>query len=231
MPQELVLMAWMNFLALLSPGVNFAMIVRNSLVVSRRSAVMLAVGIALAGFIHQIIVIVGLGVLICESTTAFQSVKIIGALYLGYIGLESLGLHTVLSGLYQRLTPINSNTKPRQALLNVLPNIRPAAFTESTTIEGWRQSLRQGFLTNLLNPTSVLFFLSMHSSCLNANTGLETRCLFTGVISTMDLFWHAATALVFSYPTLQHFFVDWRLWIERCTGIVLLFFAVMLLQS
>lgn len=77
-------------LAVISPGPDFAMVTRNSLLLSRRAGVLTALGIGLGVLIHVTYTLVGVGLLIQQSLWLFNAIKLAGAAYLVYLGVKML---------------------------------------------------------------------------------------------------------------------------------------------
>jgi len=123
---ELLAVLTIALLATISPGPDFAMVSRNSLLLSRRAGVITALGIGLAVLVHVSYTLLGVGVLIRQSIWLFNAIKLAGAVYLIYLGIRML------------------RAKPAGDL--------PAAQVAPLSDLG---ALRVGFLTNLLNPKAV----------------------------------------------------------------------------
>lgn len=69
---ELLAVITITLLAVIGPGPDFAMVTRNSLVLSRRAGVLTALGIGLGVLVHVSYTILGVGVLIQQSLWLFQ---------------------------------------------------------------------------------------------------------------------------------------------------------------
>ena len=87
---EFITVATINILAVMSPGPAFAMIVRNSLIYSRKTAIISAIGLGFGVGLHIVYCLFGIGLIISKSTVLFTILKYIGAGYLFYIGYQSL---------------------------------------------------------------------------------------------------------------------------------------------
>ncbi|WP_438884465.1 LysE family translocator, partial [Bacillus cereus group sp. BC22] len=83
---ELIVVVTITLLAVISPGPDFAMVTRNSLMLSRRSGVLTALGIGLGVTVHVSYTLLGVGLLIRQSLWLFNAVKLVGAIYLIYLG-------------------------------------------------------------------------------------------------------------------------------------------------
>ncbi|WP_066270910.1 LysE family translocator [Hydrogenophaga palleronii] len=130
LPQLLLFIA-AGWLLNLTPGPDVLCIVSTSLRGGVRAGVVAALGIFVGCFVHVAIATIGLGALLAASATAFTVVKVIGAIYLLWIGVRLL-----------RAPPADWS-----------PATAPASMD-------MRRVFRRGFLTNVLNPKVALFFLA-----------------------------------------------------------------------
>ncbi len=83
---EFLILASALFLALLSPGPDFAMILKQSITYGKRASIVSSVGIGLGISVHVIYTILGIGLIISKSIILFNIIKYLGAMYLIYIG-------------------------------------------------------------------------------------------------------------------------------------------------
>jgi len=79
-----------QLLGLMSPGPDFAIVVRNSLIYSRKTAIFTAIGLAFGVLIHLSYILLGLGAMISKTVWLFSLFKYVGAAYLIYIGCKGL---------------------------------------------------------------------------------------------------------------------------------------------
>ena len=115
---------------LLSPGPVVLYIVALSLNQGRMAGFVSLLGIGLGSVVHISFAALGLSVLLMQSALAFSVVKYLGAAYLIILGIRTL-------------------TSRAQA-----------SDVQSIQAMSRSQIFRQGFLVNLLNPKTALFFLS-----------------------------------------------------------------------
>ncbi len=87
---ELLAFLTITVLAVISPGADFAMVSRNSLLYSRRAGLLTALGIGAGVTVHVGYSILGVGVLVRESLALFTALKLAGAAYLVFLGLRML---------------------------------------------------------------------------------------------------------------------------------------------
>ena len=115
-----------------TPGQDTALTIRNALAGGRRSGLATAVGVALGQAVWTVAAAAGLVAVLRASQPAFTALRLAGAAYLVYLGLQSL-----VAAARQR---------PHQL---VAPRSTPGG------------SLRQGLVSNLANPKMVVFFTSL----------------------------------------------------------------------
>jgi len=73
---ELFTVASITVLAVISPGADFAMVTRNSMMLSRRAGILTAVGIALGVLVHVAYSLLGVGLIISRSILLFNMISI-----------------------------------------------------------------------------------------------------------------------------------------------------------
>lgn len=191
----------LQIIALISPGPDFAIIVRNSLIYSRKTGLLTAIGIAFGIMIHVSYTLLGLGFIISQTAWLFECFKYIGASYLIYIGYK--GLRAQKGALH--LDPTNQN-KDFSAL---------AAF-------------RSGFFTNALNPKAMLFFISLFSVFIAPSTPIPILITYGFIIFITTLLWFSFVALCLSGKSTRKFFSSISHWIERTTGGLLMLLGIKL---
>lgn len=105
--------ALLHLLAVVSPGPDFILCARNSLTYSRRIGLWTAFGFSLGIALHMVYCIAGIAVVISQSILVFNILKWVGALYLIYIGVQSLraekmDLDVKAEKVHNTLTPIQA---------------------------------------------------------------------------------------------------------------------------
>ena len=188
-------LAGLNLVALISPGPDFAVIVRNSLVYSRKTALLTAFGIALGIFVHVSYSLLGLGFIIKENAWLFVSIQYLGAGYLLYIGVNGL-----------------KAKKKTLAVTNIQHQQDISTFS----------AIGSGFLTNALNPKCMLFFISLFSIVISANTPTFILLIYGILIFVETLIWFSFVAFCLSGKQTRGKFNAVGHWVERFTGSVLI---------
>lgn len=120
----------------LTPGVDTLLVVRNTARGGLRDGLTSSLGICCGLFIHASLSAVGISLILVQTAWAFSALKWAGAVYLIWLGLSSL----------------------RQAMRTG----EPMARTVVRHVTGFsvRRSLREGLLSNLLNPKTALFYMA-----------------------------------------------------------------------
>jgi RhtB (resistance to homoserine/threonine) family protein len=191
--------------AVISPGPDFAMVVRNSLLHSRQTALWTVAGIAGGIFIHVGYSILGLGYLIRQMPWILTIIQVLGCSYLGYIGIK--GIRAKAEG--SKKFTVGS----------------PAAHLSA------RGAFKMGFLTNALNPKAILFFLSIFTSVAEVGTPKGILMVYGMCIVGITLIWFTLVSLIFSGKKFRNVFLKYSYWIDRVTGTILLIIALKLLVS
>ena len=192
---EFLTIAIVHLLAVASPGPDFAMVLRQSIVAGRAPALWTSIGIGSGIMIHVVYCLLGLGLVISQSIFVFNLIKLVGACYLLYIGWKSL-----------RAKPTELTTAEDLNLAN------PKAA----------QSLRIGFLTNALNPKATLFFLSLFSVVINPQTPLQVQFGYGVYMSFATMAWFCGLSLFLTQQKVRNLFTRFGHWAERLMGVMLI---------
>jgi len=200
---QFISIATIHLFAVMSPGPDFIIIVRQSISRGRRSALMTSLGIGIGILMHIILCVFGLGMTIKESDLLFKIIQIIGSLYLAYLGIVSIKSR-------------NSSTKSK--------------YNDEFNFNAF-ESFKLGFLTNVLNPKATLFFLSLYVLIISNNTPFQFQILFGLWMSFATALWFAFLSLILTNESILAKVEFMSTKIQRLTGVILIIFAIKLLFS
>lgn len=164
----------LHFIALISPGPDFVLILRNTLKHGRLLGFFTGMGFATGIAVHSAYCIGGIALLLVKQPQVFQLIKLLGAGYIIFLGLQSL-----LAGL--RSHP--DKCAPKETKLEE-PSSGARAFL-------------QGFLTNLLNPKATLAILGLYTAVIPANTDKMNLLAAAAIMVGLTLVWFSCVALFF----------------------------------
>ncbi|WP_458762172.1 LysE family translocator [Cupriavidus basilensis] len=210
---QFAMVAGAHFLALLSPGPDFFLVVRSALVhgVGRASAVCL--GIALGNGVF-----IGLAITGLAATRASQGVFVLlqwaGCLYLAWLGWRLLRAsgETTLPGADGE----NGTDSPQ------VQGTGPAAYTAQ---------LVTGFLSAVLNPKNALFYASLFSVLAGTRTPLAAQLGYGAWMFAMVFAWDMLVAWGVRHPLVRTRFARSVRGVERATGVVLWGIALVVAAS
>ncbi len=185
-----------HLLAVMSPGPDFAMVTRNSIIYSRKTGIYTSIGIAVGILVHVAYSLLGIGFMIAKSIVIFNMIKFIGAGYLIYIGYKSL-----------RAKPTVHTEKD---VLLVKKDISPL------------ESFKIGFLTNALNPKATLFFLALFTQIIDPTTPKIIQLAYGIQMMVITFVWFALVSLFFSNSLIRSRIGKVQHYVERITGAVLI---------
>lgn len=182
-------LAAIHIIALISPGPDFAIIVKMASQQSRQAAVACALGIAIAILIHTLLSLLGISLMIRQSPLAYTLVQCIGVSYLAWMGFQAL------KSAISRFKSIAASTEqPTQAF---------ATDKHNTASFGIFKGFKIGLLTNLLNPKALIFFITLFTVLITPEVNLITKIAATTLLFSLSLIWFSLLALVLSKPLIQ----------------------------
>lgn len=157
-------------LGAVSPGPDFAVVVRHSAVSGRAHGTLAAVGVAAGVFGWAVAAASGVAALVTLVPVAFTVVKLVGAAYLAFLGLRALGAARHAGDL--PLEPAGPGTA------------RPGRWA----------AFRDGLLCNILNPKAAVFFVALLPQFLPADPGLVDTVTLSVVAVAITGAWFLAVA-------------------------------------
>ncbi len=132
------------------PGPDMIFLLSCTLARGRKAGILAAMGINAGAYVHLVGAVLGLSALLATSAYAFTILKWAGALYLIYIGIQTLRSKTSAV------------------------TIEAGSLTQKSG----RQIFWQGFLSDVLNPKVAIFFLAFLPQFVSSESEHQTRDIF-----------------------------------------------------
>lgn len=203
---EFFTLALIHFLAVIIPGPDFIISVRQSTQYGSRIGCMTAVGIGCGISVHVFYTLMGVGLVLSKNLLFMNLFQIIGALYLLYLGWNCLKGAS---------TPIDINVD---------------VASDQTKIS-YRQAFMTGFWTNALNPKATIFFLAIFTSIVSTTTPLSIQIFYGGWMCLVNTLWFIAVSVIFTQAKIRYAFLKYNYILEKIMGVLLAMIAIRLIMG
>jgi RhtB (resistance to homoserine/threonine) family protein len=178
------------------PGPDTAVLTRNALAHGRATALGTVAGINVGLSVWVLATALGLASLLRASATAFDVVKLIGAVYLVWLGIQAWR-----------------------------DSRRPGAVTAqfgSHAPIGRRGGFRQGLVSNLANPKCAVFFTSLLPQFVAVHSAALPQILILGAIDiAINVAWQSSFSVAAARVSGTLRLPRVKAWLDRVTGTVL----------
>jgi threonine/homoserine/homoserine lactone efflux protein len=172
---QLLAFAAVSAVVICTPGQDTALTIRNTLLGGRRSGVLTAAGVAAGQAVWTIAASVGLVALLSASQPLFLALRLAGAAYLVFLGLQSL----------------------RAALSR---GAADAGVGSAGVALAPGRAFRQGLVSNLANPKMVVFFTSLLPQFVTPGGRVLLTLLLLGLaFCLLTLAWLSAYAVAVAH--------------------------------
>ena len=163
MPQDPLLFVGIAALLTITPGADMALVSRSVLIGGRREAFATTLGILAGCLVWAIVSAAGVAAVLAASRTAYDALRLVGAAYLVWLGVQSL-----LAARRGDYRDVGAERSPAR---------RSSAF-------------RQGLLTNLFNPKIAIFYSTFLPQFIGpGDPALLLSMLLAGVHIAFGLVW------------------------------------------
>ncbi len=191
----------------LTPGADTMLVMRSVFARGRRAGLLTSLGICSGLFFHATLSALGLSLILVRSATAFEIVKLVGAVYLIYLGGQSLW----------------------QAFRQGARKLSTGEGTVNKQKKEWWQSFLEGLLTNVFNPKVAIFYLAFLPQFISpSDPVLAKSLLLAGIHFMLGLAWLSLVATFLA--RVRAFLIRPRVQrtIEATTGAILIAFGARL---
>ena len=169
---------WLPFLIAIcvltmSPGVDTILVMRNSAIAGYKKGLLTSLGICIGVFAHATVSALGLSVILLGSASLFMALKLAGAIYLIYLAWQCLQSAYRASGIH-----LEQSKEPNKT------------FTSY-------QALRQGLLSNVLNPKPIIFYMAFLPQFINPEYSALQQSLFMAFLHfSIAMVWQGILAVM-----------------------------------
>jgi len=154
----------------LTPGLDTALVVRNSSRGGFTDGATTSLGICLGLFVHAAFSAIGISAILAQSAELFNLVKMVGAAYLIWLGVTTL--KSVWKGEVGSMITDSNHTR-----LDI------------------KRSLREGFLSNVLNPKTAVFYLAFLPQFIDPEgSAFLQSCLMASIHFVIAMVWQCGLA-------------------------------------
>jgi threonine/homoserine/homoserine lactone efflux protein len=180
------------------PGADMALVTRQVLVGGPSLAQRTIFGNLTGLLVHGVALAAGLSALLVASATAYTAVKLAGAAYLVYLGVQAL-----------------------------VASRRPPSDTPAAALVAPRHAYLQGLISTVLNPKPALFFLTFLPQFVDRDRPVLPQTVTLAAIHVVvGLLWLSAYARLVDRARGLLTAPRVRAWLERTTGAVLIAFGL-----
>ena len=196
---EFFTVAILHLFAVASPGPDFALVTRQSLRYNRKVAIWTSLGIGVGILFHSLLAITGLVLLITSNELFSTILKIIGSLYLLYLGVNSI-LGSKEEG---NIEEENTNTDKFNGFL-------------------------AGLITNITNIKAILFFVTVFSVVIDTGNNLYLL-LYGAYMALATFVWFSTISYVFTSKGFKSKFSSFIGLFEKIIGFILILISLQIL--
>ncbi|MCX2760876.1 LysE family translocator [Vibrio sp. Sgm 22] len=196
----LITLASIHFIALMSPGPDFALVVQNATRHGRQTGLYIALGLSCGILLHSLLSLTGISYLVHQQPTLFAIIQLAGGSYLLYLGFGAL------KATWQIIQHHDDDSEVVNSKDLILTNKRDA--------------FSKGFMTNILNPKALVFFVSLMSSLVPADMSLSGKGFALIILFGLSLFWFSLLAWMLSTKALQKKLHEATVYIDALCGAV-----------
>ena len=187
-----------SLLGAVSPGPDFVLISKQSLLGSRKAGLYTAFGIGSGLFLHLLLALIGISVLLQKNPFIYLLFKYACAAYLIFLGIQLL--------------------KPQKVPLSVTaPSLLPSRQIKSFST---------GFFCNALNPKASLFALSIFSQLIAPSTPLFLQSIFALEMVLITIGWFAILSLFLTHERFRQKYLKFQPRIMFIMGLFLLLLGI-----
>ena len=190
--------AFAHFLALISPGPDFVILVKSAVKNERRKAIGVALGIAIANALYIALCLIGVGAFLASSVYIMIGLKVAGGLFLIYLAVQALQAK-------------KSDYASLSAQVNIKEKQETTFFKEFII----------GFMSGILNPKNILFYLSLFTVVLTKDVSFTFKVMLGVWMTSVVFIWDSVIVFLLSGDNARRRFTKFSYYIDKVTGAIL----------
>lgn len=163
-----------TLMIIIVPGPDFFVVMKNSITSGKGNGAMAALGITSGHVVYSLLAVFGIIFILANMYYVFVTIKILGAIYLIYLGIRSI-------------------ISARQSMNFSTAQMKAQRIT-------YLSSYRQGFFSTILNPKALLYYISILPQFLSTGEAVTSQiAILTAIVTTVILLWFIFCVYIFQY--------------------------------
>lgn len=188
-------------IASMVPGLSFALVLKNTIQTqSRKIGILTTLGLSAGMSVYVILICLGFSVFL-QNPLVSKTLKYCGSFYLFYLGVKNL------IGKKEPLFLDETNISRDHSISK--------SFAFST-----------GFLTNVLNPKVLLFFVALFTQFLNENTSFAVVLVYGVTAVSIELLWFINVSIFITKPHFLEILRRFSTIIEKTLGVLFILVSI-----
>lgn len=163
-----------TLMIIIVPGPDFFVVRKNSITSGKGNGAMAALGITSGHVVYSLLAVFGIIFILANMYYVFVTIKILGAIYLIYLGIRSI-------------------ISARQSMNFSTSQLKAQRIT-------YLSSYRQGFFSTILNPKALLYYISILPQFLSTGEAVTSQiAILTAIVTTVILLWFIFCVYILQY--------------------------------
>jgi len=191
-------------IGVVSPGPSFVMVARVAVSASRPNGIAASLGMGLGGVVFAVAALLGLQAVLLAVPALYIGLKVLGGLYLCYLG------YRILSNAKESLQVGVSGTRRHGSV---------------------RRSFLLGFTTQISNPKTAIVYASVFAAFLPNAFSVPFALSLLCVVFAVEAGWYATVAVLLSSSGPRRAYLSCKAWVDRLAGAVMVGLGLRLIAS
>lgn len=188
------------------PGADTMLVMKNTLRYGPKAGRYNILGLATGLSFWTVIAILGLSVVIAKSVILFTTIKYLGAAYLIYLGVKSFFAKSMFSLDDMQTQAKNMASSPKRY---------------------YKTSFMQGSLSNILNPKTVLVYVTIMPQFINLNGNINQQLIIlASILTLLAVLWFLFLVYIIDYAKKWMKNSKFQKVFQKITGIILVGFGI-----